>query len=121
MFKHIVKLSIVIYVFTAAFSANALVVQKEDPLRPPEYKVKKTTVVKGKDSKAVRGWYVNEIIFSGNRRIAIVNNVAVTKGDRVNGARVIDIKPEHVVLNYKDKTVTARLRVVPVKKIAKRK
>ena len=119
--KQLVKLSIVLSVIVSVIPANAYAVKSEDPLRPPEFKIKKVTpVITGK--KAVSkpaGWLVREILFSGKRRVAIVNNVAVSKGDRINGAKVIDIKPRHVVLNYKDKTIKAPLRSVSVKTRAK--
>ncbi|MDT8283772.1 MAG: hypothetical protein RQ982_13310, partial [Gammaproteobacteria bacterium] len=62
------------------------------------------------------GWQVNEILFSGERRVAIVNNVAVVIGDHINGAKIVDIKSGHVVLKYKDKTINARLKTMSVKK-----
>lgn len=84
-----------------------------DPLRPPEY-VPDYQKNAGTPSKP--SWWVNEILFSGGRRVAIVNNTAVAIGDHVNGARVVDIKPEHVVLKYKDDLINARLHTMLVKK-----
>lgn len=101
----------------AVFSVNAYAVKKEDPLRPPEYKLETTSV--GESKKAEPTWYVNEILFSGERRVAIVNDISVVKGDHVSGARVVDIKPDYVVLIYKNKTINARLRAVSVKKQVK--
>jgi len=114
VFRHIPRLVMVVYVCTAMCAANALTVKKEDPLRPPEYRLTKASVGAGK--KTVSGWYVNEILFSGLRRVAIVNNIAVSKGDRVNGARVVDIMPSHVVLEYKSKIIKTHLKMVSIKK-----
>jgi len=97
----------------ATYTVNASVVKMEDPLRPPEFKQTKSVnnhVVKKPT------WYVNEILFSGERRVAIVNNVAVTIGDSINGARVSDIKSEHVVLRYKGRVINLRLKAMSVKK-----
>ena len=121
MYKILTQILIAVYAFTFVFSANAFVVKKEDPLRPPEYKLKKSSVDISKKSAAPTRWVVRQILFSGDRRIAIVNNVAVAKGDRVNGARVVGIKSEHVILDYKDKMITARMSTVPVKKKLKKK
>ena len=100
--------------------AVAAVAQKEDPLRPPEFRIKEVTkTVAGVKVKKEPTWLVREIIYSGERRVAIVNNVAVSSGDTIHGARVMDIKPEHVLLRYKDKTFKSRLRSVTVKKKAK--
>jgi hypothetical protein len=85
----------------------------EDPLRPPEYLPPDLgEKAKGPSEPA---WLVNEILFSGGRRIAIVNDVAVAIGDRINGARVVDIKPEYVVLEYKNSRINYKLHSVPVK------
>ena len=121
MCKYLAQSLIAVYALTFVFSANAFVVKKEDPLRPPEYKLKKISVDKDKKSATPNRWVVRQILFSGNRRIAIVNNVAVAKGDRVGGARVVGIKSEHVILDYKDKMITARMSAVPVKKRLKKK
>lgn len=100
------------------YAANASVGQMEDPLRPPEYKEAKSSkhqIVKKPT------WIVNEILFSGERRVAIVNNVAVAIGDSVNSARVSEIKPEYVVLKYKGKSFYLRLKTMSVKKRVKQK
>ena len=118
MFKSALQLFLTICACFAFYIVNASAVNMEDPLRPPDYKLAATS-----KSQAVKKttWHVNEILFSGERRVAIVNNVAVAIGDRVNGARVSDIKPEHVVLKYKDKIINLRLKTMTVKKQVKQK
>ena len=107
-------------VYASLITVNASVVRYEDPLRPPQYKIKKTSITTtGIKINAAPAWKVREIIFSGERRVAIINDVAVSRGDTVSGARVIDIRPEHVVLKYKEKTIKSRLRSVSVKKKVK--
>lgn len=119
MFNYIIQTSIVACACISVFSINAYAVKKEDPLRPPEYRLEKTNAGKSKTAKP--RWYVNEILFSGERRVALVNGAVVIKGDRVNGARVIDIKPAYVVLEYKDKIIKARLKAVSVKNKVRKK
>ncbi len=85
-----------------------------DPLRPPSYE--RGYGVNGASAPSKPTWWVNEILFSGGRRVAIVNNIAVAIGDHVNGAKVIDIKPEHVVLKYKNGLINAGLHTMRVKK-----
>lgn len=113
MFKSVLAFLLLMTVCFATYTVNASVVKMEDPLRPPEFKLAKPAT-----SHAVKKptWYVNEILFSGERRVAIVNNVSVTIGDSINGARVSDIKPEHVVLKYKGKVINLRLKTMTVKK-----
>ena len=117
MFKSALQVCLIMFTCFEAYAANAYVVKMGDPLRPPEYKV-----VKPSNTKVIKkpAWRVNEILFSGERRVAIVNNVAVGIGDNINGARVIDIKPGHVVLKYKARIIKSRLQTVSVKKPVKK-
>jgi hypothetical protein len=89
-----------------------------DPLRPPEYA---PDYQKSAGAPSKPSWWVSEILFSGGRRVAIINNVAVAVGDLINGARVVDIKPEHVVLKYKSGLINFRLHTTSVKKIKLKK
>ena len=113
MFKSSIQVSLVVLTSFVASTANAYVVKMGDPLRPPEYKVVNPSASHGIQKPT---WSVNEILFSGKRRVAIVNNVAVAIGDSINGARVVDIKPGHVVLKYKDKIIKPQLKTLSVKK-----
>ena len=117
MLKIVIQILLIVSACCVINVANAYVEKMEDPLRPPEYRSAKPS-----NSKAVKKavWYVNEILFSGERRVAIVNNVAVAIGDNINGARVVDIKPGYVVLKYKDSIIKSRLQTVSVKKQVKK-
>lgn len=117
MFKSVLQVCLLMLTCLVTYAANAYVVKMGDPLRPPEYKV-----VKPSNSYGVKkpAWQVNEILFSGKRRVAIVNNVAVAIGDNINGARVVDIKPGYVVLKYKASIIKSRLQTVSVKKQVKK-
>ncbi len=117
MFKSVLQVCLIMFTCFVAYAANAYVVEMGDPLRPPEYKVVKPSKSYGVKKPA---WRVNEILFSGERRIAIVNNVPVAIGDNINGARVVDIKPGHVVLKYKARIIKSRLQTVSVKKQVKK-
>lgn len=115
MFKSILQACLMMHTCLMASVVNAYAVEMEDPFRPPEYKP-----VKPAKAHVVKkhGWHVNEILFSSERRVAIVNNIAVGIGDHVNNARVVDIKPAHVVLKYKDRIIKTRLKTTPVKRKA---
>ena len=116
MFKSVLQVFLLMLTCLVTYAANAYVVKMGDPLRPPEYKLEKPSY-----SHTVKkpSWRVNEILFSGARRVAIVNNVAVAIGDHISGARVVDIKPGHVVLQYKNKIIKSRLQTMSVKKQVK--
>ena len=85
-----------------------------DPFRPPNYS-NSTPLPKDKD----KTWYVNEILASEGRRIAIVNDKTVSAGDTVNGAKVIDITSEQVILKYENRNIYLPLTRVEVKRLIK--
>jgi MSHA biogenesis protein MshK len=93
--------------------ANAAAEIKEDPLRPPGYRNSGAGV---SARHSAPRWHVNEILISDSRRVAIVNGISVQKGEHVSGARVVAIEPDHVTLEYNNKLITARLKMVSVKR-----
>lgn len=95
------------------FIANASAEMKEDPLRPPGYRTAGVSA-----NRSAPSWHVDEILISDSRRVAIVNAISVKQGEHVNGARVVAIEPGYVTLEYNNKLITARLRMVPVKRRA---
>ena len=111
MYK-IIKL-IVIFVLLP-LSQYAFSGSKEDPLRPPGYS--KTVVLPINKNKT---WYVNEILASEGRRIAIVNGKMVKVGDTVDGAKVIKIASDKVKLHYKNRIIDLPLTLIPVKRLIK--
>lgn len=114
MFKPIKKSALLVCAYALACAANAYAVGMGDPLRPPEYRSKGD--VASAVAIAKPQWHVNEILFSGTRRVAVINDRVIAIGDHINGAKVVDIMPEHVVLQYKNSFINARLRSVSVKK-----
>ncbi|MDA3868515.1 MAG: hypothetical protein PF589_00895 [Gammaproteobacteria bacterium] len=114
MFKPIKKFTLLACTYALACTANAYATGMGDPLRPPEYQSKAD--VASAVAIAKPQWHVNEILFSGARRIAVINDRVVAIGDHINGAKVVDIKPERVVLQYKNSFINARLKSVLVKK-----
>lgn len=114
MLSYINKIVLVVCACLVANLAQAYAVGMGDPLRPPEYGLDQSAGNTNTSSEPQ--WHVNEILFSGGRRVAIVNDVTVGVGDRIGGARVVDIKPEHIVLEYKNSLINAMLHPVSVKK-----
>ncbi|MBW3566722.1 MAG: hypothetical protein KY410_01975 [Proteobacteria bacterium] len=77
---------------SAVVAAEAL----GDPTRP-------SYVTEKAPRKAARApsWQVDSIIVSPGRRLAVVNGRTVAVNDRVNGARILEILPYEVRLEYK--------------------
>lgn len=75
--------------------------QLRDPTRP--YAVKQRLAV------AAPSYKVNAIIVSADRRVAIVNGQRVVAGGSVNGATVIAIEKDRVILEKGGKRLTTTL------------
>ena len=56
------------------------------------------------------GWALQSILFSDDRKIAIINGTRVQEGDRIGSARVIRIHDSQVVLETGTRTLKLRLR-----------
>jgi len=56
-----------------------------------------------------KGWLLQSILSSPERRIAIINGSRVREGDRIGSARVVRINDSHVLLNTGSRTVTLHL------------
>lgn len=81
--------------FAAALVANANAEELVDPTRPSH-------VAAASDSNTTRApaWHVESIIVSPGRRLAVVNGRVVGVGDRIGGAKVTEILPYEVRLEY---------------------
>jgi len=70
-----------------------------DPTRPPSHGGAWVEEAKPKEPD----WVLTSTLISPGRRLAIIDGRAVSEGDEVSGARVLQITPGGVVLRYKGK------------------
>jgi len=77
-----------------------------DPTRPAEYQV--NIVAQSLPAELV-DWRLTAIRISGPDRTAIVNNMIVREGDVVGTAKIIQILPGGVVLDYNNKQLMVSL------------
>ena len=89
----------------------------EDPTRPPSAEIK-THYVETKKSQQPR-WTLNSTLVSSGRRTAIINNKAVSQGDRINGATVVSIEPFTVRLREKGREVTLMMLQKNIKSLSR--
>lgn len=91
-----------------------------DPMRPPPYALQKLRLDKVKKSQAkkpvvnerqnVEPWVLSSILYSGQRKHAIINNKLVRQGEVIKGARLIKLRPDSVHLKVKGKVIKLSLR-----------
>ena len=110
---------ILILVFVCApqlHAAQAHAARVSDPFRPPgTFSVRAATPA----STGFTGWNLQEILLSGKRRIAIINNIAVVVGDNINGARLNEIYPTYVELQKGDEVIRRFISGLNIKKLSK--
>lgn len=64
---------------------------------------------------APSGFVVTAVFVSPRRNVAIVNGKRVSVGDRINGAAVVAIHDDRVLLDVNGREVTARLLHGPIR------
>jgi hypothetical protein len=77
----------------------------DDPTRPPLGHPVNTNSGAKKKISGPR-WILNSTLVSPQRRSAVINDQVVAKGDRVDGAVVVEIEPNRVRLNANGREVT---------------
>ncbi|RMG51379.1 MAG: hypothetical protein D6717_12945 [Gammaproteobacteria bacterium] len=85
-----------------------------DPMQPPRIEV----AAPAAKARAPR-WYLSSVLVSPGRRVAIINGRAVAPGERVDGARVVAIHPERVILETRGRRIELRLPALKLKKASR--
>lgn len=80
----------------------------EDPTRPSYLRQRTSDAGPAKPA-----WRVESILVSPGRRLAVINDRVVGVNDHVNGARVVEILPYEVTIEYQG--ALRRLALVPVR------
>jgi len=117
--KHYFILSIAIFnfFFTVMVSASMLI----DPTRP--FNWRPVAPVQENDDMEVEAvkiavpkeWHVSFLLYSSQRKIAIINNKIVKIGEEVEGAKVTAIRPNGVTLVYQQTTLTIPFMSINIK------
>jgi len=97
--KHFVVVLAIICLLTVMPLQAAL----EDPTRPPTANA--SMAVSPKKNYRPR-WVLTSTLVSAQRHTAVINNKVVSRGDRVNGARVVSIQPSTVRLRVGGRDIT---------------
>lgn len=98
------RANVIVVAFLLSWFASSVCADEKlrDPTRPDV--AGERTVV------ASRGFVVNAIIASSERRIAIVNGQRVRAGDSLDGATVISIGKSQLILEKDGKRLTIKLQ-----------
>ncbi len=74
----------------------------DDPTRPPAAQSSETHEVVHEPIR----WMLNSTLVSAQRRTAVINDRVVGVGEKINGARVMEILPMAVRLRYDGRELT---------------
>lgn len=88
----------------------------EDPTRPP---VQAPAAAQSPAASDGPRWLLTTTLVSPERRTAVINNQVVTVGDRIGGARVVDIQADSVRLRAGGREVTLMIVSTNVKQASK--
>lgn len=90
-------LTLLMLLLLAGALAQAGGAELSDPMRPPlGYRTSSPAESKVAAQKA--GWVLQSILLGDDRSVAIIDGVALSQGERYQGARLISVKADAVVL-----------------------
>jgi len=108
----------ILYFLVAVLALPVMANDFYDPMKPPSLALKKFRLEKAKSRpvspQAVvkpkqQRWTLNSILISSQRQHAIINNKLVRKGDLIEGARLLSLKPDRVRLSSRGKVIELKL------------
>ena len=97
--------TILIIVSTLLMMANTAIAMT-DPMQPPGIDGKKITIA-GKRQRD--RWELTSTLIGQKRSRATINGKTIAVGERVDGAKVIDIQPAVVTLSYQNRSIVLKL------------
>jgi type II secretory pathway component PulC len=99
----IISVVLGLFLMQQAFAIN-------DPMRPP------VSVTGSGKMKTSPVWVLNSVLTSNQRKVAIINQIPVLVGESVNGARVMSIRDDRVLMSQDGKQFEIKLYSARVKR-----
>jgi len=88
----------------------------EDPTRPPTT----TVVFSTPPVKTQRPqWVLTSTLVSAQRNTAVINDTVVSRGDRINGAKIMSIQPSVVRLHINGQDITLMMLKKNIKSLSR--
>lgn len=105
--------SCMLVLVTVLALSSAGAAERRDPLRPPDYRSSLAHPAAPVPHEPIDldAWTLTSTLVSSQRRVAIINGLAVRTGEQVAGARVLGIEPGLVRMEIEGRPFTVR-RVV---------
>lgn len=93
-------------VFSAVGFLSSELTHAGDPMAPPGLGPKPKAKSKSKSNASRPEFRLAQILYSEQRKVAVINNRIVKVGDIIRGAKVTEIGPKKVTLKRKGKTLS---------------
>jgi hypothetical protein len=97
---------------TVSLNALPIVLVAEETFLDPT----QPNYVREAEVKKKAEFTVTAILHSGERQTAVINDQLVAKGDQVDGAEVIQIRPDAIELRYRGQSITRHLPTAVLRK-----
>ena len=110
-------LLIILLIFIAGETFAAKSDQFVDPMRPAHYQTSSGQQVQS-DSVNTEAWKLTAILLSADRSVAVINGKALQKGEFLDGYRLVQIMPDKVLLQNKQRKLVLRRAGTGLKKIS---
>lgn len=79
-----------------------------DPTKPTSLAQPDDEVATGEDAQGPR-WRLQSTLVADTRRVAVINGRTFAQGERVDGARLVEIRQDGVTLEHEGQRITLRL------------
>lgn len=84
-----------------------------DPMQPPNMRGDSVKhITKSKTAK----WRLTSVLIGQKRRLATINGKILSIGEKINGAKLIDIQPSVITLNVENRNIIIKLLPTIVKR-----
>ena len=96
----------------AMVAAPAAAAPLKDPTRPPFYRPESTTSEPAEGLLPLSNadsWVLNSTLISKTQRLAMINGMLLSKGDKVGNMVVVDIKPDKALLRVNSESIEVTL------------
>lgn len=109
-----IKFTQILLLIVTIFCHSSLIAEVlKDPTRPPSHRY---SGIEAPGTKAAPRWILSSTLIAPARRLATINGKTVGVGQKIGGARVLEINPSHVALRDGDKDIILELLPTDIKR-----
>ncbi len=89
-----------------------------DPMRPERYIRPVGKAESSADQDKTKDWILSAVLVSSDRSVAVINDVSLRVGDKLEGYKLVQVDRDKVVLKRESRTVVLQMAGIGLKKIS---